>query len=232
MRYGHIRRDQVDIDQARMARTRTRRRDWTTSGGSVDQAISKETGGCWAPSESGSRGDNVLASWKYVPEAAEEHHRLTRNDKLRRFVSEEDIQDRRDEFYTSFVEDGVDEDGYPEFANISVDCLAGPKFEKIEGSVYDALKKLLRKSPAYVIRAYETAEKTGRRDVLVQMAGVVVDLVNEGVYTLQLFQQTPMGSGFSAYQALKGYASKERTGDRAVAQRILSLLRTGQVRVA
>ncbi len=192
-------------------------------------------GGTFVSPESGNRGDKgVMASLAYIPEVADEEARLVKNDRLRRFVSDEDLEDRSSEWDTEIVDDGVDEDGYPVTAFASVDILAGPKFIALKGTVDEALTALFRKSPKYVVEAYRMAERTGRLDVLNRLPGVVAELVAEGVYSVTEFQMTPMGDGFSAYRVLKGYASTERSvlGDNSgIACRILKILQDGQMRV-
>lgn len=198
-------RRQEEQNERYALRTRTRRRDWTYFGGSVDRAIAREMGGCFI-SESGNRGEaGVMASWEYVPEAAEEEARLSANDRLRRFVSAEDLEERE-----------------------AMDGDTGPKYIALEGTVDEALTELLRKSPKFVIEAYKASDRTGRLDVLNRLPRVIAGLVNEGVYTLEQFQQTPNGNGFSCYQTLKGYASTERGvigPEGGIACRILEVLR-------
>ena len=80
-----------DRQRSRMNRMKIGRRSWTNCGGSVDQAISRETGGCFLAAESGNRGDDVFASTAFIPEVEEEEARLVKNDRLRRFVSVEDV---------------------------------------------------------------------------------------------------------------------------------------------
>lgn len=211
-------------NQQRMARTRTRRRDWSGFGGSVDQAIARETGGCFI-SESGNRGDaGVMASYEYIPEVAEEDARVVENDRLRRFLHEDEIPATMHGI--EFVED---EDG--DFDIASVDRSVGPKFIRLNGSVDKALAELLGKSPKYAIQAYRMATDRRRPDILVRVVRVVAVLVQDGAYTLGMFQQTPNDNGFSCYQVLKGYAASERTPERpegGFAARILHTLRSGQ----
>ena len=90
--YGYKRlvqdRASEDHQRSRMNRTKTGRRSWTNCGGSVDHAISRETGGCFLAAESGNRDEKgIMASSAYMPEVADEDARINRNDRLRRFVS-------------------------------------------------------------------------------------------------------------------------------------------------
>ena len=216
--------EQADRDQQRLARTRTQRRDWSNFGGNVDQAIALEMGGCFI-SESGNRGDaSVMASYEYIPEIAEEDMRVIGNDRLRRFVPEDEIPAVEQD-----IELVEDEDGDPDIA--SVDRSVGPKFIRLKGSVDEALAELLGKSPKYAVQAYKMAKDSRRFDILNRIVRVVTVLVHDGAYTLGMFQQTPNGNGFSCYQVLKGYATAERTPDRpegGIAARILHTLRSGQ----
>lgn len=211
-------------NQQRLARARTRRRDWSNFGGSVDQAIALETGGCFI-SESGNRGDaGVMASYEYIPEVAEEDARVVRNDRLRRFLHEDEIP--AIEQNLEFVED---EDVGTDIA--SVDRFVGPMFIRLKGSVDEALAELLGKSPKHAIQVYKVASERRRIDILIRVVRVVAVLVQDGAYTLGMFQQTPNGNGFSCYQVLKGYAASERTADRpqgGFAAEILAILRSGQ----
>ena len=60
------------------------------------QDLAAEFGGTFVSLESGARGENVLASYFCCEEQREDEDRIGRNDRLRRFVSTEEIKDLSD----------------------------------------------------------------------------------------------------------------------------------------
>jgi hypothetical protein len=211
-----------EAKQTRMASVRTGRRDWSDRGGNVDQAIARESGGCFLPAESGNRGDKgVMASLAYLPEVAEEEVRLQAGDRLRNFVSIEDLEagERMD------VEVIEESDG--EISLQAVDPRVGPRFIPLLIPVDDALFQVMRSSPKYLVKAYEMAKANLRLDVMSRLPFITEQLVGEGVYSLERFQQTKNGNGFSVYQTFKGYAAAERSfsGREGIACRILDIVR-------
>lgn len=178
--------------------------------------------------ESGNRGDAVMASYEFIPEVREEEERITRNDRLRWFVSVEELEER---WQDCEVVPDVVEDGFPEDTLQAVDPLVGPRFIALQGSVDEALEQLFRKSPKYILDAYEASERTGRLDILNKVPSVVAKLVAEGILSVQTFQQTPARPGFSCYRILRGLAADERRvigPEGGIARQILGLL--GDVR--
>ncbi len=155
------------------------------------------------PEKNQSRGDRVFGSTKYTPHVAEEEERLVCSDKLRRFVPVNELS----------AED-------PE---------VGPFFPKLPKGMTaeQAIEKLLRTSPSYVVQLYEMTGARGRFDILNLLPRLVSRLVGEGVYSLQLFQQTRVGA-FSVSRVLRGHAVDERRvigSEGGIACRILEALK-------
>lgn len=136
------------------------------------------------PERNQSRGDRIFGSTAYIPDVAEEEKRLVANDKLRRLVSIEEVS--------------------------AEDSSIGPRFVDPDTlspqPVYDLLKM---GGPAYVVRVYEMAGPKGRFDILNRLPHIIARLKTEGVYCLQAFKETRVGS-FSAYRILRGHAVDER----------------------
>lgn len=136
------------------------------------------------PERNQTRGDRTLGSTAYIPDVAEEEKRLVANDKLRRFVPLEEVPAEDPSIGSRFVDP---------------DTLSPQP-------VYDLLKM---GGPAYVIRVYEMAGPRGRFDILNRLPHIVAKLKAEGIYCLQAFKETRVGS-FSAYRILRGHAAEER----------------------
>ncbi len=126
-----------------------------------------------------------FGSTEFTPEIAEEEMRLVRGDRLRRFMSDDQIVDPRT-------------DGY-------VDVEGAPMIPRLAGSLEDGLRQLLAVGPRYAVLVYTKACDMHRDDILGLLPGIVAELVASGVYDAQKFQQT-RGIGQSLYQTLKGYA--------------------------
>lgn len=169
------------------------------------QDLAAEFGGTFVSPESGARGDNVLASYFCCKEQREDERRVNRNDRLRRrFVSEGELPDRSDK-------------------------LIGPRFAGLPKgmSLEQAVEKLLRFSPLYTVRLYEWAGERGRFDVLNLLPRLVMKLKVEGVYSREIFQQTPASGGFSTYRVLKGQVADEHRiigAEGGIACRIMETL--------
>ncbi|MDP3696647.1 MAG: hypothetical protein Q8R55_01290 [Candidatus Taylorbacteria bacterium] len=154
------------------------------------------------PETNQSRRDRVFGSTDYIPDVAEEETRLVANDRLRRFVPVNELLAESPE--------------------------VGPFFPKLPKGMTaeQAIEKLLRTSPSYVVQLYEMTGARGRFDILNLLPRLVSRLVGEGVYSLQLFQQTHVGT-FSAYRVLRGHAADERRvigSEGGIACRILEIL--------
>lgn len=168
-----------------------------------------DLGGTFVSAESGNRGDAVMASLAYIPEIAEEEARVVANDRLHRFVPTDELEDLS-----------------------KVDLLAGPRANPLPTGMttQQAVEKILRVSPRYLIKLYEMAGEKGRLDVLNLLPHVVRKLVDKGVYTPHIFQQTNFFWAFSCYRTLKGFAADERAvigPEGGIACRILEILQTG-----
>ncbi|MDO8496088.1 MAG: hypothetical protein Q7S43_01400 [bacterium] len=152
------------------------------------QDLASEFGGTFVSTESGARGDNVLASYFCCEEQRQDEERLNRSDRLRHFVPTDEIED-------------VSSD----------DMSSGPRFVALPKgmSLEQAVEKLLRFSPLYAIRLYEWAGARGRFDVLNLLPMLVMKLKVEGIYSREIFQQTPVAGGFSAYRVLRGQVADE-----------------------
>ncbi len=170
------------------------------------QDLASELGGTFVSPESGARGDNVLASYFCCEEQRQDEERVNRNDILRHFVSTDEIED-------------VSSDDM----SIGFRFFALPKGMSLE----QAVEKLLRFSPLYAIRLYEWAGTRGRFDVLNLLPRLVMKLRVEGVYSKEIFQQTQVAGGFSAYRVLRGQVSDEHRiigAEGGVACRIMETL--------
>ncbi len=121
----------------------------------------------------------VFGSTEFTPEIADEEKRVVRGDRLRRFVPLEDI---------------------PANAVKTI-----PLFPKLSESLESALYKVLAAGPHYAILVYIKARDLERDDILMLLPRLIRQLVGDGVYDAQKFQETG-GVGQSHYRTLKGYA--------------------------
>lgn len=168
------------------------------------QDLAAKFRGTFVSPESGARGNNVLASYFCCQEQREDEDRVNRNDRLHSFVSTEDVSSDGD-------------------SSIGPRFIALPKGMSLE----QAVEKLLRFSPLYTVRLYEWAGERGRFDVLNLLLRLVMKLKVEGVYSREIFQQTPASGGFSTYRVLKGQVADEHRiigAEGGIACRIMETL--------
>lgn len=152
----------------------------------------------------------MFGSYEYIPEVREEEERVDRNDPFlhgrrpTRLVVRggANIDKARCMWVPGNVHIGGD---VPE----PTERAEGPFFPKLPKGMTGeaALRQLLAKSPLYAIAVYEKATATARWDVIESLITVVRQLVADGRYTRQLFEQTRCDR-WSCRRILKGYASQ------------------------
>jgi hypothetical protein len=136
-------------------------------------------GGTFVPNNHGCKG-GTFASMAFTPEIAEEEERLAGR---QRYIPIEDIPNAPEEFSER------------------------PLFVTMPGTLEETLAKLLAVSPRWALTVYQKARTEGNLKVLVTLPKVVRELVANGIYSAQVFQMTPDGSG-SCYRAFKMFGKE------------------------